>query len=114
MIAAGTGTNRRLLGALLAERRAVADREVEEALAHQRETGAKLGEILLEWGLVSRPLLARVLAEQDGVWLEQDRGFGTGLRAEIERRHRHRAGLRLSPVARRPAGTTEGGGSDVR
>ena len=88
-------TEWRPLGSLLREEGVVREEEVEEALAEQEHSGEPLGEILLGWGFVSRPLLTRVLAGQRGEWLEEERGFGTGLRAEIERRHLERARLRL-------------------
>jgi len=113
MVGAGEiGSDWRPLGSLLSEQGAVKENEVEKALAHQERSGGRLGEILLGWGFVSRPLLTRVLAEQHGVWLEEETGFGTGLRAEIERRHRERARLRLGMTAT-PAATSTGGPQDV-
>ncbi|HSC49885.1 MAG TPA: hypothetical protein VLD16_06430, partial [Gaiellaceae bacterium] len=50
--------------------------------------GRLLGAILVERGFVSGPALAVALAEQYGVELATERGFGTGLWAEIDRRHR--------------------------
>ena len=79
----------RPLGSLLREQAGLTATHVEDALAYQEHAGGLLGEILRGWGFISGPLLARVLAEQHGVQLEQETGFGTGLRAEIERRHRH-------------------------
>ncbi len=91
----------------------VKQEEVEEALAHQERLGGRLGEILLGWGFVSRPLLTRVLAEQRGVCLEEETGFGTGLRAEIERRHRDYSRLRLGMAAMPAVATPVGGPQDV-
>jgi hypothetical protein len=62
--------------------------ELELALAEQADTGRLLGAILVERGYVSGPALAVALAEQYGVELDTERGFGTGLWAEIDRRHR--------------------------
>ena len=62
--------------------------ELEHALAVQKETGRLLGAILVERGYVSGPALAVALASQYGVELKTERGFGTGLWAEIDRRHR--------------------------
>jgi hypothetical protein len=62
--------------------------ELEHALAVQKETGRLLGAILVERGYVSGPSLAIALAHQYGVELKTERGFGTGLWAEIDRRHR--------------------------
>jgi hypothetical protein len=105
----GTSSEWRRLGWLLREQGAVKEEELEQALAHQQCSGESLGEILLGWGFVSRPLLTRVLAEQRGVWLEEETGFGTGLRAEIERRHRERARLRLGPASVPAVATPTGG-----
>jgi hypothetical protein len=83
----------RPLGELLVEKGLVTERELEHALALQKETGRLLGAILVERGYVSGPALAVALAEQYGVELRTERGFGTGLWAEIDRRHRAGKGL---------------------
>jgi hypothetical protein len=90
--------DRPLLGKMLVERGAVKDGDVEVALRAQLESGERLGEILVERGLVCRPELERALAWQSGVELDEQRGFGTGLRAEIERRHGYRRDFRVSPA----------------
>jgi hypothetical protein len=54
-----------------------------------------------------------VLAEQRGVRLEEETGFGTGLRAEIERRHRERSSLRLRTAAMPAVASSTGGQQDV-
>ena len=78
----------RPLGALLVEKNLLTGDELELALTEQAETGRLLGAILVERGYVSGPALAIALAEQYGVELHTERGFGTGLWAEIDRRHR--------------------------
>ena len=78
----------RPLGELLVDKGLVSKDELEVALAEQSESGRLLGAILVERGFVSGPALAVALAEQYGVELEAERGFGTGLWAEIDRRHR--------------------------
>ena len=78
----------RPLGELLVEKNLVTDDELELALTEQADTGRLLGAILVERGYVSGPALAVALAEQYGVELHTERGFGTGLWAEIDRRHR--------------------------
>ena len=78
----------RPLGELLVEKNLLTADELELALAEQAETGRLLGAILVERGYVSGPALAVALAEQYGVELHTERGFGTGLWAEIDRRHR--------------------------
>jgi len=79
---------RRPLGELLVEKGLVTSAELELALTEQSESGRLLGAILVERGYVSGPALAVALAEQYGVELPTERGFGTGLWAEIDRRHR--------------------------
>jgi hypothetical protein len=81
---------RPLLGQVLVQQGEVTSEEVEGALAVQVETGTRIGEILVERTILCGPVLDRALAEQSGVELQVERGFGTGLRAEIERRHRLR------------------------
>jgi hypothetical protein len=78
----------RPLGELLVGKGLVTKDELEFALAEQAESGRLLGAILVERGFVSGPALAIALAEQYGVELRTERGFGTGLWAEIDRRHR--------------------------
>jgi hypothetical protein len=78
----------RPLGELLVDKGLVTREELDLALAEQSESGRLLGAILVERGFVSGPALAVALAEQYGVELEAERGFGTGLWAEIDRRHR--------------------------
>jgi hypothetical protein len=76
------------LGELLVSKNLVSREELDLALEEQAQTGRLLGAILVDRGCVSGPALAVALAEQCGVELHQQRGFGTGLWAEIERRHR--------------------------
>lgn len=78
----------RPLGELLVDKGLVTKEELDLALAEQSESGRLLGSILVERGFVSGPALAVALAEQYGVELATERGFGTGLWAEIDRRHR--------------------------
>jgi hypothetical protein len=78
----------RPLGELLVQKKLLTEDELDLALAEQGDTGRLLGAILVERGYVSGPALAVALAEQYGVELHTERGFGTGLWAEIERRHR--------------------------
>jgi hypothetical protein len=78
----------RPLGELLLEKKLLNEDELELALTEQADSGRLLGAILVERGYVSGPALAIALAEQYGVELHTERGFGTGLWAEIDRRHR--------------------------
>jgi hypothetical protein len=82
----------RPLGELLVAKGLVTREELEQALEEQADTGRLLGAILVERGYVSGPALAIALAEQYGVELKTERGFGTGLWAEIDRRHRQGRG----------------------
>lgn len=77
----------RPLGRLLVDKGLLSDEELECALEEQEFTGKRLGEILTERGYLTTPTLSQALAEQYGVDLDFERGFGSGLREEIERRH---------------------------
>lgn len=95
----------RPLGELLVSKNLVSREELELALEEQAQTGRLLGAILVDRGCVSGPALAVALAEQWGVELQTQRGFGTGLWAEIERRHRPEGEaevVQLEPVPPRP------------
>ena len=78
----------RPLGELVVDKGLVTEEELAAALAEQSVSGRLLGAILVERGLISGPALASALAEQCGVELVVQGGFGTGLWAEISRRHR--------------------------
>jgi hypothetical protein len=77
----------RPLGRLLVEQGLLSEDELERALEAQASTGRRLGETIVELGFVSHPALSRALAAQYGIELTGETGYGTGLRAEIERRH---------------------------
>jgi hypothetical protein len=77
----------RPLGRVLVEQGLLTGDELERALAQQQTTGRRLGETIVELGFVSSPDLASALATQYGIELTMETGFGTGLRAEIQRRH---------------------------
>src|SRR6266550_2113813 len=76
----------RPLGRLLVDEGLLTPEQLEEALENQVTTGRRLGEIAVELGFVSHLALSRVLSAQYGVELKGETGFGTGLRAELERR----------------------------
>jgi hypothetical protein len=76
------------LGELFVGRGLITEAELETALAEQAATGKRLGEILVERGLVSGPDLTDALMDQLGVEISKEEGFGSGLWAEIKRRHR--------------------------
>ena len=52
------------LGDIFVERGLISGEQLEEALQQQRETGGKLGEILVDLGFVTRVALAGVISEQ--------------------------------------------------
>lgn len=88
------------LGELLVDEGLLTEDELAEALAEQRRSRPKvpLGEILLRRKLVPGAVLVRLLSKQCERELEEEGGFGTGLRRAIEERHR----------ADRPGSSTEG------
>jgi DNA repair exonuclease SbcCD ATPase subunit len=77
----------RPLGRLLVEQGLLTGDDLERALAEQQVTGERLGETIVKLGMVSCPELANALAAQYGIELTTEKGFGTGLRSEIQRRH---------------------------
>jgi hypothetical protein len=77
----------RPLGRLLVEQGLLSEDELEHALEEQVTTGRRLGETLIDLGFVSHAALSRALTEQYGIEPKAETGFGTGLRAEIERRY---------------------------
>ena len=85
--------DRPLLGSVLVAQGAVEGGILDQALRAQAQTGERLGEFLLRLGLICRPELDRAVAQQAGASLEEESGFGTGLRAAIERRHGYRRDL---------------------
>ena len=90
----------RPLGELFVARGLITELELETALAEQAATNKRLGEILVDRGLVSGPDLTSVLMEQLGVEISKEEGFGSGLWAEIKRRHRRDPGLADDDAAR--------------
>jgi type IV pilus assembly protein PilB len=58
---------RKMLGERLLERGVLTERQLELAVREQKRTGAMLGEILTQLGLVTAQTLSAVLAEQGGV-----------------------------------------------
>ncbi len=65
---------RRMLGEILVESNQLLPEQLELALVKQRETGRRLGQVLLEMGFVSYEILTQALTEQTGVphvWLRR-------------------------------------------
>lgn len=88
--------DRPLLGSVLVEQGVVEPEDVENAVEAQPSSGERLGELLVSRGLICRPELDRAIALQSGRELEEEEGFGSGLRAAIERRHRYRRAFAVS------------------
>jgi hypothetical protein len=84
----------RPLGELIARAGLVAPNELFAALATARAAGRRLGDVLLEQGLVSERDLARIVAEQEGLEfvdlgkLDLDQEAVDLLSERISRRHR--------------------------
>jgi uncharacterized coiled-coil protein SlyX len=55
---------KRRLGDIIVERGLITAEQLDEALAAQRESGAKLGEVLVALGFLTRVALAGVITEQ--------------------------------------------------
>jgi hypothetical protein len=100
----------RPLGQMLVDRGLLTPDELEEVLRAQQQSGRPLGQIVVDRGLISGPTLALTLAEQCGVELETDTGFGTGLWSAIQLRHRaenrRRADLHVVPAQDEPDSET--------
>lgn len=91
-----TWSDQPLLGSVLVEQGVLDDDDVEEAVRAQLGSAERLGEVLVGMGLICRPELDRAIARQSGLELVEEGGFGSGLRAAIERRHRDRRGFATS------------------
>lgn len=68
------------LGQVLLRNGYVSDEDINRALAAQARSGKLIGEILVEQGAVSRPIVTRALEEQNGASGEQEQGLFSGLR----------------------------------
>lgn len=101
------------LGRLLVEKGVISAAELDAALDEQERTGQLLGELLVALGIASRPAVVDALAEQAGSPLEHDRGFGTGLRVEIDRRHRELRGRVLAASREAESETDEAAPRDL-
>lgn len=87
----------RPLGRLLVAKGLLSDDQLEHALRDQARTGRRLGEILVELGFISHRALSLTLAEQYGVDLASETGFGTGLLAAIDLRQDSNGDQKASP-----------------
>ncbi|MGZ4408890.1 MAG: hypothetical protein ACXVH1_27805 [Solirubrobacteraceae bacterium] len=68
----------RSLGSVLVAQCVVTTQEVEEALAEQKRSGERLGEILIARGYVSRTTIRAALASQAGLLLDPAHDEPTG------------------------------------
>ena len=85
------------LGELLVERGLLTPGELDDALDEQERTSERLGAILVRQKVVAGAVLTALLAEQAGVELETQGGFGSGLFSKLARQE---------PSGSRPADTT--------
>lgn len=86
---ASQATKGRRLGELLVAAGVITEKVLADALAEQRRSRPKLplGEILLRRELVPGAVLVSFLSSQCELELDQEGGFGSGLRGAIENRH---------------------------
>jgi hypothetical protein len=75
------------LGELLVERGLLTVGELDDALEEQARSGERLGAILVARKAVAGAVLTGLLAEQAGVELETQGGFGSGLFSKLAGRH---------------------------
>ena len=96
------------LGELLVERGLLTTEQLEDALREQEATGQRLGAILVARKAVPSAVLTTLLAEQVGIELETEDGFGSGLFSKITERHGNAAPEMAEPL---PAASSDGNGS---
>ena len=82
----------RPLGWMLVDRGLISEAQLSECLDDSQQSGRRLGDVVQARGLVSKGDLDDVLGEQARLEVELERGFGNGLRGEIERRYRMKRG----------------------
>ena len=79
----GPADSRPRLGELLVERGLLSREHLDLALAEQSATGLALGTILVRDGLVPARTVAMALADQQGAPLKTEHGFATGTRSAL-------------------------------
>ena len=75
------------LGVLLVDRGLLTVEQLDDALKEQSRTGEQLGSILVARKVVAGAVLTAILAEQIGVELEIQGGYGSGLFSKMARRN---------------------------
>lgn len=75
------------LGELLIERGLLSAADLDAALAEQVESSELLGAILVRRKAIASAVLTVILAQQAGIELETQKGFGSGLFSKIAERH---------------------------
>ncbi len=71
-----------LLGQLLVKQKLISEEQLAQAIAHQRKTGQRLGDILAEWNLLTQAHIERALRKQRKLRLAA--ALATALFAPIE------------------------------
>jgi hypothetical protein len=87
---------------MLVERGLLSQAELEDALEEQERTGQRLGALLVGRKIVAGAVLTTILAEQVGVELETQRGFGSGLFAKMARKNGRADPAEATHASRRP------------
>jgi hypothetical protein len=85
------------LGVLLVDRGLLTVEQLDDALEEQARTGERLGAILVARRVIAGAVLTTILAEQIGVELETQRGYGSGLFSKMAKRN----GLTDAPARER-------------
>jgi hypothetical protein len=71
------------LGELLIQHGVVTPQQLDVALAEQQQTGRPLGEIIVDRGFAPGPMVAQALATQHGGMVKTEYGFATGFQAVV-------------------------------
>ncbi|HEU0305195.1 MAG TPA: hypothetical protein VFR32_11510 [Gaiellaceae bacterium] len=75
------------LGVLLVDRGLLTLEQLDDALEEQARTGERLGAILVQRKVIAGAVLTTILAEQIGVELETQGGYGSGLFSKMAKRN---------------------------
>lgn len=76
------GEEKLLLGQLLLRQKLISEEQLAQAIAHQKETGKRLGEILANWNVLSQEHIQRALKKQRHLRLVA--AFATAMLAPLE------------------------------